>query len=59
MQIILLGHIEHVFVFFLFFIWKIMFLNSLKIMKKSPITEFNNIYEKIDNGLNSEGSWIC
>ena len=44
MQITLLGHIEHIFVFFVFFIWKTMFLNSLKIMKKFPITKYNDLF---------------
>ena len=42
MQITLLSHIEYICVFFLFFIWKIVSFNSLKIMKKSPITEYSD-----------------
>ena len=42
MQITLLSHIEYIFVFFLFFIWKSTSFNSLKIMKKSPITEHSD-----------------
>ena len=43
MQITLLSHIENIFVFFLFLIWKTKCLNSLKIMKKSPITEHSDL----------------
>ena len=46
MQITLLSHIEYIFVFFLFFIWKTTSFNSLKIMKKSPITEYSDMLRK-------------
>ena len=42
MQITLLSHIKYIFVVFIFFIWKTTFFNSLKIMKKSPITEYSD-----------------
>ena len=41
-RIVLLSHIEHTFVFFLFLYLKTMSLSNLKIMKKSPITKYMN-----------------
>ena len=54
MQIILLSHIEYIFVFFLFLIWKTKCLNSLKVMKKSLIPKYSDptllLILKIDVG---------
>ena len=43
MWIGLLNHIEYMFVFFFVLYLKTMSLSSLKIMKKSPITEYSDM----------------
>ena len=43
MPIALLSHVEINFVFFLVLYLKTTSLNSLKIMKKSPITEYSDV----------------
>ena len=42
MQITLLSHIEYIWVFFLVLYLKTTSLHSLKIMNKSPITEYSD-----------------
>ena len=42
MEISLLSRIEYIFVFFLVFYLKTTSLNSLKIMKFSPITDYSD-----------------
>ena len=68
MQITLLNHIKYTFVFFLFSIYKTTFFNSLKIMKKSLITEYSDISVKKQDellqnlirieGVSSTATWM-
>ena len=49
MQIGLFSHIEYMFLFLLFFYLKTMPLSSLKIMKKSPITEYSDGFKLVNS----------